>query len=147
MNQSENSFRRLDSHMRLVYWRFLFFVFALMGLAESGLVAAAQSTPSKDAATSSWGKPLDPNQAEPFWGEHQGGIVTKPQHFIYFAAFDLTSNNRDNVIKLLKAWTVASARMSEGETAQPLRAEAGGTASRVQRQRCIRNARSKHESG
>ncbi|HEY0308740.1 MAG TPA: Dyp-type peroxidase [Acidobacteriaceae bacterium] len=70
--------------------------------------------------TSNWGKALDANQAEPFWGEHQGGIVTKPQHFTYFAAFDLTTTNRDDVIKLLKAWTAASARMSVGETAQPL---------------------------
>jgi deferrochelatase/peroxidase EfeB len=105
---------------RLIRWMLLFLAIGLMGLAESGSIAAAQSTSSKDAPTSNWGKPQDPNQAEPFWGEHQGGIATKPQHFMYFAAFDLTANSREDVIKLLKAWTAAAARMSEGETAQPL---------------------------
>jgi len=112
---------RLRQHQpRLVRWMLLFLVIGLMELAESGSIAAAQSTLSKEAPTSNWGKPQDPNEAEPFWGEHQGGIATKPQHFMYFAAFDLTTNNRDDVIKLLKAWTAAAARMSEGETAQPL---------------------------
>ena len=59
-------------------------------------------------------------QAEPFWGEHQGGIVTPAQRFTYFAAFDLVTTNRGDVIKLLQAWTAAAARMAKGETAQPL---------------------------
>jgi len=91
-----------------------------LGSSAAGFVASAQSAPAKDVVTSNWGKPLDPNQVEPFWAEHQGGIETKPQHFTYFAAFDLTTKNREEVIKLLKAWTAASARMSEGQTAQPL---------------------------
>ena len=102
---------------RLARWTF---TVLMIGLATSGSVVAAQSTSPKDVVTSNWGKQVDADQAEPFWGEHQGGIATKPQHFIYFAAFDLTTSNREDVIKLLKAWTVASARMSEGETAQPL---------------------------
>jgi deferrochelatase/peroxidase EfeB len=114
MNQHRNR------KTRLARWMLLLLAVGLLGAAASGSIAAAQSTLSKDVPTANWGKPLDPNQAEPFWGEHQGGIATKPQHFMYFAAFDLTTNNRDDVIKLLKAWTAAAARMSEGETAQPL---------------------------
>jgi deferrochelatase/peroxidase EfeB len=98
----------------------LFLTIGLIGLIELGSVAAAQSMPSRNSVTSNWGNPQDSNQAEPFWGEHQGGVATKPQHFMYFAAFDLTTSNREDVIKLLKAWTAAAARMSEGETAQPL---------------------------
>jgi deferrochelatase/peroxidase EfeB len=58
--------------------------------------------------------------AEPFWGEHQGGIVTAPQRHTYFAAFDLTTGARDEVVALLKAWTEAAASMAGGGTAQPL---------------------------
>lgn len=58
---------------------------------------------------------------EPFRGAHQSGIVTFPiQHHTYFAAFDLVTEKRDDVIKLLKSWTEASARMMTGDTAQPL---------------------------
>jgi len=112
---------RLINHQPpLVRSMLVFLAIGLMGFAASSAIGTAQTTPAKDIVTSNWGKSLDPNQAEPFWGGHQGGIETKPQHFMYFAAFDLTSKNRDDVIKLLKAWTAAAARMSEGETAQPL---------------------------
>jgi len=70
--------------------------------------------------TADWGKTVDPEQAEPFRGEHQAGIVTKPQHFLYFAAFDLTTSRREDLVRLLKAWTAAAERMSAGETAQPM---------------------------
>ncbi len=86
----------------------------LVAAVGSGFPAAAQSV------TSGWAKPRDPNEVEPFWGEHQGGIVTKPQHFTYFAAFDLVAGDRADVVKLLQAWTAAAARLSAGETAQPL---------------------------
>ncbi len=46
--------------------------------------------------------------------------MTPPQHHIYFATFDLTTTKRDEVVKLLQAWTEAAARMAEGETAQPM---------------------------
>jgi deferrochelatase/peroxidase EfeB len=111
----------LKNHQpRLVRWVLLFLAIGLTGLAKPGSIAAAQSTTAEDVVTSSWGKPQDLNHVEPFWGEHQGGIETGPQHFMYFAVFDLTTSHRDDVIKLLKAWTAAAARMSEGKTAQPL---------------------------
>jgi deferrochelatase/peroxidase EfeB len=72
------------------------------------------------SVTSNWKNAQDPDQTEPFRGVHQSGIVTKPQHFTYFAAFDLSTTKRDDVVKLLKAWTTAAARMTEGKTAQPL---------------------------
>ena len=48
------------------------------GLVAAALPARAASTP--DAPASG---------VEPFWGEHQGGIVTPQQRNTYFAAFDL----------------------------------------------------------
>ena len=59
-------------------------------------------------------------QSEAFWGEHQGGIATPPQRHSYFAAFDLTTQKRDEVADLLRAWTLAGARLAAGKTAQPL---------------------------
>jgi deferrochelatase/peroxidase EfeB len=56
----------------------------------------------------------------PFWGEHQAGIATPQQGHVYFAAFDLTTSKRDDVVALLRAWTEASARMTQGQTAAPL---------------------------
>jgi deferrochelatase/peroxidase EfeB len=57
---------------------------------------------------------------ELFWGAHQGGILTPAQRHSYFAAFDLVTNKRDDLVKLLKAWTEAAARLAEGKTAQRL---------------------------
>jgi deferrochelatase/peroxidase EfeB len=80
----------------------------------AGLVAAA-GTGALDA------KAAQPRtRTEPFWGEHQGGIVTPVQSHSYFAAFDLITEKRDEVADLLRVWTQAASRMAEGKTAQPL---------------------------
>jgi deferrochelatase/peroxidase EfeB len=73
-----------------------------------------------DPAASSWKRPQDPNKTEPLWGEHQGGILTPPQHQLYFASFDLITTKREDVMKLMQAWTAAAARMTQGQTAQPV---------------------------
>jgi deferrochelatase/peroxidase EfeB len=57
---------------------------------------------------------------EPFYGAHQGGIVTPQQSHTYVAALDLTTDKRDDVIALLHAWTDAAARLAQGATAAPL---------------------------
>ncbi|WP_158602045.1 Dyp-type peroxidase [Pararobbsia silviterrae] len=59
-------------------------------------------------------------QVEPFYGEHQAGIVTPQQTHTYFAAFDVTTHERADLIALLKAWTDASARLTRGDTAKPI---------------------------
>ena len=66
-------------------------------------------------------QPIDPMLVvEPFFGEHQAGIVTPQQSHTYVASLDLTTGKRDDVIGLLKTWTDAAARMSRGDTAKPL---------------------------
>lgn len=62
-------------------------------------------------------------QAEPFWGKHQGGVLTPVQSYTYFAVFDLTTTKGDDVVKLLQAWTSAAARMTVGQTAELLERE------------------------
>src|SRR5471032_383684 len=83
------------------------------GLAASPAAQAALAkTPSHTA---------DPQLAvEPFYGVHQGGIVTPQQSHTYVAALDLTTDKREDVIALLRAWTDAAARLTLGGTAAAL---------------------------
>lgn len=83
-----------------------------------GLVAAAGSGLAARAATN--GVADTGGVIEPFWGQHQAGITTPQQQHTYFAAFDLTTTKRSDVVELLRAWTGAAARMTGGETAKPL---------------------------
>ena len=39
------------------------------------------------------------------YGDHQAGIVTPQQTYMYLAAFRITASNRSSVISLLKEWT------------------------------------------
>ena len=49
-----------------------------------------------------------------FRGEHQAGIVTPAQDRLHFAAFDVTTGSRAQLVALLKAWTEAADRMTRG---------------------------------
>ena len=52
-----------------------------------------------------------------FRGAHQAGIVTPAQDRLHFAAFDVTTDDRDALIDLLKQWTDAAERMTAGKPA------------------------------
>jgi len=53
-------------------------------------------------------------QIEPFWGQHQAGILTPAQSHAIFAAFDLTTDARGKIAGLLRRWTVAARHLSVG---------------------------------
>ena len=61
----------------------------------------------------------------PFRGEHQAGIATPAQDRLHFAAFDVTTGSRDELVALLQAWTEAADRMTHGLDAGPIGAVAG----------------------
>jgi len=83
------------------------------GLSTQGALGAiALATKSND--------PVQGDATEPFWGEHQGGILTPLQHNTYFAAFDLITTERNDIVKMLQAWTTAAANMTAGQTVEPL---------------------------
>jgi deferrochelatase/peroxidase EfeB len=89
-------------------------------LAGAGIAAAAAAVPAAPAQAAletAAGKP----GIEPFWGAHQGGIVTPAQGHSYFAAFDLLTEKRADVVALLKAWTAAAARMTGGLPIEPFK--------------------------
>ncbi|WP_141801165.1 iron uptake transporter deferrochelatase/peroxidase subunit [Nocardioides sp. SLBN-35] len=66
-----------------------------------------------------------PTASYPFHGERQAGIVTPAQDRLHFVALDVTTEDRDELIALLKAWTEAAARMTSGESAGPVGAVDG----------------------
>ena len=83
-------------------------------------VAAGRATPEATAS------PADPDVLSyPFHGEHQAGITTPAQDRLHFAAFDVDDISREELIGLLKDWTAAAARMSQGGSAGDFAPEAG----------------------
>jgi deferrochelatase/peroxidase EfeB len=55
-----------------------------------------------------------------FRGAHQAGIVTPAQDRLHFAAFDVITDSRDDLVALLTAWTEAAERMTKGDGAGPV---------------------------
>ena len=55
-----------------------------------------------------------------FRGPHQAGIVTPAQDRLHFAAFDITTDSRDELVAMLREWTDAAERMTKGEGAGPI---------------------------
>ena len=73
--------------------------------ATAGLAGAIVSHRARaDAA------PATPAERVPFRGRHQAGILTPQQSHVYFAAFDVTTPQRDALITLLRSWTDAAER-------------------------------------
>ena len=92
--------------------RFLTAAAGVAGAVGAAGAAAARTTPSTEA-------PLKPTAAPataslPFHGPHQQGVDTPQQAGVYFAAFDLTTDDRAGLIALMKAWTLAAERLTQG---------------------------------
>jgi deferrochelatase/peroxidase EfeB len=85
--------------------------------AAGGLLAVATTRPAL-AQT-----PVAAAMVEPFHGPHQAGIATPQQAHCYLMALDLVTRKRSDVVALLQAWTVAAARLTAGQTAEPLGAD------------------------
>ena len=73
-------------------------------LGHDALSAAAASTPDTEAGEA----------VVPFFGDHQAGITTPAQDRLHMAAFDVTTEDRKELIKLLKEWTSAAQAMTTG---------------------------------
>ncbi len=68
---------------------------AVVGAAGAGALAGRASAASTDLGGL--------HQPIPFRGERQAGIITPQQDRMHFCAFDVTTDNRDDVIALLQA--------------------------------------------
>jgi deferrochelatase/peroxidase EfeB len=62
---------------------------------------------------------LEGDRRLPFYGPHQNGIVTPIQAHTYFAAFDVTSDRRSDLVALMKSWTGAAAKLTQGVSLGP----------------------------
>lgn len=49
-----------------------------------------------------------------FFGAHQAGVVTPAQDRLHFAAFDVTTERRDELVALLRSWTTAMQQLTVG---------------------------------
>jgi deferrochelatase/peroxidase EfeB len=84
---------------------------AVVGAAGAGALTGRASAASTDV--SGLHKPI------PFRSERQAGIITPQQDRMHFCAFDVTTDNREDVVDLLKQWTAMAERMTLGEDAVP----------------------------
>ena len=73
--------------------------------AAGGFVLAGQD----DAVES---QPNPGARTYPFYGERQAGIITPMQDRLHFAAFDVTTGSRTELVELLQDWTTAAERMT-----------------------------------
>jgi deferrochelatase/peroxidase EfeB len=85
-------------------------------LAASGVARHANAAPEMPAAPAA----SPESEVEPFFGAHQGGIITPSQTQTYFAAFDLHTDKVEDVKALLRRWTEIAAKLSsEGVNLAP----------------------------
>jgi deferrochelatase/peroxidase EfeB len=81
---------------------------AVVGAASAGAMAGRSTAASVEPGL---------NNPVPFRGAHQAGIVTAAQDRMHFAVFDVTTDQRDAVVALLKQWTQMAERMTQGHEA------------------------------
>ncbi len=89
----------------------------ILGAAGIGLAGAAAGVAGGLALDRSEGvtEPANPGmRTYPFYGAQQAGIITPMQDRLHFAAFDVITTSRDELIELLQDWTVAAERMTRG---------------------------------
>ncbi|MFD9337568.1 iron uptake transporter deferrochelatase/peroxidase subunit [Streptomyces sp. NPDC060028] len=90
---------------------------AVLGWGGAGLAIGAAAAGGAVAAFNSGADAVPAaaaGAAMPFHGEHQSGIATAVQDRLHFAAFDVKTKSRDELVKLLKDWTEAARLMTAG---------------------------------
>jgi deferrochelatase/peroxidase EfeB len=81
---------------------------AVVGAASAGALAGRASASSSE---------LGLHQPVPFRGERQAGIVTAAQDRMHFASFDVTTDKVEDVVAMLREWTLMAERMTQGDEA------------------------------
>ncbi|MCX4525618.1 MULTISPECIES: iron uptake transporter deferrochelatase/peroxidase subunit [unclassified Streptomyces] len=90
---------------------------AVLGWGGAGLALGAAAAGGTVAALTS-GTGTVPagmtGEAVPFHGAHQAGIASAVQDRLHFAAFDVKTKDRAELVRLLQDWTRAAERMTAG---------------------------------
>src|SRR3569833_3033347 len=102
--------------------------FGLAGAGTAGVIAAgaAGGVIGRATAEEPAGSAGGADDAVPFTGAHQAGIVTPAQDRLHFVAFDVLTDDRDELVEMLQAWTAAARRMTAGQDAGEVGAVEGG---------------------
>ncbi|RJQ71636.1 deferrochelatase/peroxidase EfeB [Pseudonocardiaceae bacterium YIM PH 21723] len=95
---------------------------SLLGIAGAGAVAGGVGYLAAERQT----VPGGVDAPVPFHGRHQAGIVTPAQDRMHFVSLDVTTTKRSELVDLLREWTIAAQRMTEGQEAAPGGAVGGG---------------------
>jgi deferrochelatase/peroxidase EfeB len=82
---------------------------AVVGAASAGALAGRASASSS--------APVELQSPVPFRGERQAGIITAAQDRMHFCSFDVTTDDREEVVAMLKQWTDMAERMTLAEEA------------------------------
>ena len=96
---------------------------AVAGIAGTYAAQRAEASPSPAAVG---GDGYNPAAPVSFHGAHQAGITTPAQDRMHFVALDVTTDDREQLVETLKAWTRAAERMTAGAEAAPGGVVGGG---------------------
>jgi deferrochelatase/peroxidase EfeB len=92
---------------------------ALSGAALLGLGAGVDHLVASVSSGSSRAVPGASRESVSFYGTHQAGITTPAQDYLYFAAFDITSDAVGELQAMLARWTAAAASLTAGAPYRP----------------------------
>ncbi|WP_312117207.1 Dyp-type peroxidase [Brevibacillus reuszeri] len=115
-NESNNDIRDESSYSRRE-------ILKMAALAGTGIVVGMSGMASLLAINNGQKVNPDPKESQseignkdviPFYGVRQAGIGTPQQMYMCFAAFDIISDNVEELKQLLKIWTYISADMTAG---------------------------------
>ncbi len=91
----------------------------VVALGAGGIASSRAAAPADQGTTTAAG-------AVDFHGAHQAGITTPAQDRLHFVAFDVITDDRAALVRMLQQWTQAARRMTRGQDAGPVGAVAGG---------------------
>jgi deferrochelatase/peroxidase EfeB len=87
----------------------------LLGAGAGGLIVGGAAGAAIGASVANANASASGATVHPFYGEHQEGITTPVQEHLHFAAFDMADGTtRDDLVSLLKDWSYAASRMTQG---------------------------------
>ncbi|MFC5702427.1 iron uptake transporter deferrochelatase/peroxidase subunit [Cohnella faecalis] len=87
-----------------------------IAIGASGLGAIMGTGKSSSTKTAANAADADKGDSIPMYGEHQAGIITPQQTYMYIASFRITAGDKANVVRLFRDWTKFSDLSTSGGT-------------------------------
>ena len=87
---------------------------SLFGAAGAAVATGVAGYAAHSVLSGEESQAVETNGPVDFHGPHQAGITTPVQDRLHFAAFDVTTKDRAELVALLKEWTRAAERMTAG---------------------------------